>query len=372
MKGKFIKDFATLDMALFTEAKELAAGWLDNEIDFWKEVTSRAYPGGSIAEADVPEIIEYLHDLHKIQEDLVKANGSLKVFGHRIKEANVTRRLPCFDEDLSGEFKVAVVSGDTLKMALFVYRSSMNASAVALEDFYKSWKSNLADEIKSTKESTFSELNNYQKAVNDQSDRYLKAIKEDGDAKVELIREFSEKAKIAAVEEIENYASTVTDSVISNEPVKFWDEKRKHHRLRALIFSGGAGFLIVLVVSLLGVLLHMTYSSDKVEKVDFLNLTLPDHYLVALAILLGSVGVWVLRVILKLMMTNLNLESEAYAKLTAIKTYVALSKSKLSDDTVNGFHKSLLQSGAADFSVEGTSPELVKIVELILKKQEKP
>ncbi|WP_095124566.1 MULTISPECIES: hypothetical protein [unclassified Pseudomonas] len=372
MKGSFIKDFVALDMALFTESKEPVADWLINEIDFWKDVTSRAYPGGGVAQADVPEIVEYLHDLHRIREDLDAANGSLKVLGHRIKEANVTRRLPCFDEVLSGDFKSAVVSGEALKMGLFVYRSSMSASAVALEDFYKSWKSSLADEIKSTKESTFSELNNYQKSVNDQSDMYLKAIKEDGDAKVKLIRETAENAKIAAVEEIENYASTVTDSVISNEPVRFWDEKRKHHRFRALMFSGGAGVLIVSVVSLLGVLLHMTYSSDKVEKVDFLNITLPDHYLVALAVLLGSVGVWVLRVILKLMMTNLNLESEAYAKLTAIKTYVALSKSKLSDDTVNGFHKSLLQSGAADFSVEGTSPELVKIVELILKKQEKP
>ncbi|MBK5533846.1 hypothetical protein JFT91_14795 [Pseudomonas sp. TH08] len=237
-------------------------------------------------------------------------------------------------------------------MALFVYRSSVSASSTALEGFYKHWQTTMADEIKSFKDSTFAELNNYQSSVIGRSDDYLKAIQADGSAKIDLIRVEAEKAKAFAIEEINNFASKVTDSVISNEPVKFWDDKRKHHRFRASMFSVFAILLIAAVVYTLSVLLHMTYSSEKVQKVEFLDLTVPDHYLVALALLLGSVGVWVLRVVLKLMMTNLNLESEAHAKLTAIKTYVVLSKSKLSDETVNGFHKSLLQSGGLTFRLK--------------------
>jgi hypothetical protein len=372
MKAKFIKDFVPLDMAVYSESKDAVEGWLVNEIDFWKEILTCSYSERVFTETEVPEEVKYLLVLGEIKDGVQKTNGSLKRFGDQIKEANVSRRLPCFDEALSEDFKSAVVSEESFRMALFVYRASISASSAALEGFYKHWQTTMADEIKSSKESTFAELNNYQGSVNDRADEYLKAIQVDGSAKIELIRGEAEKAKALAIEEINNFASKVTDSVISNEPVKFWDDKRKHHRFRASMFSVFAMLLIAGVVCVLSKLLHMTYSSEKVQKIEFLDVTVPDHYLVALAILLGSVGVWVLRVLLKLMMTNLNLESEAHAKLTAIKTYVVLSKSKLSDETVNGFHKSLLQSGGADFSVEGTSPELVKIVELILQKREKP
>ncbi|MBY8959663.1 MULTISPECIES: hypothetical protein [Pseudomonas] len=371
MREKFLKKFVYLDMLVYSEEKGEVEGWLVKEIDFWKDILSRCYPKGVVAGVENSEVVEYLHDLEEIKAGVNKANGSLKMFGVRIKEVNVSRKLPCFDEELSTDFRSSVVSDETLKMALFVYRASLISSAVTLENFVDHWQTGIADEIKSSKQSTFVELNKHQKAINDRSDEYLKAIDDDGNAKLKFIRDEAEKVRSAAIESIKDFESIATGSIVSSEPVKFWNDKRKHHRLRAVMFSAGSLLLIAGVIYLLGKLLYVAYSSGT-QKTELFDLTMPDHYLVTLAILLGSVGVWILRVLIKLMMTNLTLESEALSKLTAIKTYVVLSKSKLSEETVNGFHKSLLQSGPADFSVDGTSPELVKIVELILQKKEKP
>jgi hypothetical protein len=133
--------------------------------------------------------------------------------------------------------------------------------------------------------------------------------------------EASQKKHDEAVEahqvEMKALQKTFSEAMALRAPVDYWNERKSHHERRSKVTGRFAfGSMAVLAVGL-GVIAYWVLS----------NLTpdgKPEAWRVAVIGLVGVLGVWAVRLIVRLFLSNAHLATDANERVTMVKTYLAL------------------------------------------------
>ena len=118
-----------------------------------------------------------------------------------------------------------------------------------------------------------------------------------------------------AGKKLTNFEASLRAKIVLEESIKYWEEKRIQHRKTMLYMAIASVGLSVLTLAAF-ILITIFYLSTTIETVS------PRHISALLAI--STFGVWLTRLSTKIFISNLHLETDAYERVTMVKTYFAL------------------------------------------------
>ncbi|HEU4458106.1 MAG TPA: DUF6161 domain-containing protein [Methylibium sp.] len=129
-----------------------------------------------------------------------------------------------------------------------------------------------------------------------------------------------ESAHAAALEAHENKLDTLrktfNEQMALRGPVSYWESKSKSHTTQAWVWGVGALVLMVLLALALWNGIHWALLEDPPKP----------WKLVALAAT-GAIGFWVVRLAVRMFLSNSHLSTDAGERVTMVKTYLALLES---------------------------------------------
>lgn len=106
---------------------------------------------------------------------------------------------------------------------------------------------------------------------------------------------------------------------------KYWQRKRSTHRKQLKTLS--ISFLISLIITILTVTIGFFYFDPITETiVNNKKQIIINYNKMGLLLLISSIGIWISRLLLKVLLSNLHLQEEAREKETMIISYLALMK----------------------------------------------
>lgn len=338
--------------------------WIDAEYNYWSEIEGATHFAN---ETGVDFLTKYFDILTKAFT--LNPEGQ-KIFGvelaTEISRLSKHYSIPRHDEVASQEFKRAARNIDLLEVSLYAYKSGALLKEKSYSDIYSNKYLTLIDNFERSHLEAIEKLNEISENV--KNDLYISVqtctdhIKKEFEASRNDFNKLAEDHQV----KLKNTSESITETINSNAPHEYWMDKQKKQKIRSIIFGMSASLLAILLFSLISILLYAVYT--RPSEMQILGKPVPDHFFLALALLSASTGIWALKILIKLMMTNISMEAEANERSTAIKTYVALATSGMDKDVSNSFHKSLLSFGSVKIE-DDTSPDLVKALELIIKKK---
>jgi hypothetical protein len=120
----------------------------------------------------------------------------------------------------------------------------------------------------------------------------------------------------SSTKELESIKKTYDDRLALQAPVKYWEAKASKHRLLAFVYT----FLSITAFIITGVGLYISMpqvvGTQKLIEVKF--------HEIGLIVLVATIGVWAIRVFVRLMMSNIHLLDDATERRTMLLTYLAL------------------------------------------------
>jgi uncharacterized Tic20 family protein len=100
-------------------------------------------------------------------------------------------------------------------------------------------------------------------------------------------------------------------------PVEYWQSRQKHHSEQTGVFIKFTfGGLLVLALLLGG----MATWAGRTSANPFL----PDVWRLVLLAFVGAIGVWAVRLVVRILLSNMHLATDAAERVTMVKTYLAL------------------------------------------------
>lgn len=337
--------------------------WVVAESNFWKKIAANiehaknSTPGrvGSLTQYSRDKISKYIKNLTD-HASRIPGPESTSLLLSEIKEA----LLPSHDEPVAPQIlNYSSMSNTCLESALFSYAQSMQVEinayeiiytkkSVELEKFASAEISRIVTDFEAAADSIRSSLTNKTKTTLD-------------DLKT---------ATDGALEKLENALSAGEEAVKISEPVKFWNERRVIHQENAKKYASYAAKSATLFLSLLILLIIYEYASTTQINFYGWEFQLPkNNFSIAFLIVFTTAGVWSTRIFIKLMMSNMSLETESLERATMIKTYVAMTavSGKPQNENETLFYTTLFRPANNSLSEEGTAPEFSRILEIIMK-----
>ncbi len=191
---------------------------------------------------------------------------------------------------------------------------ALEGAFVALQ-YSKGIQSNIESEISSLKElkdKWVQELNNLRDEyveLNNQEDKLL----DDHKTKIVEQKEAFDEVIKNGKETLDEIAETYDQKMALQSSVDYWKTKKTDHDKLAKLFgyiSLGAGAAISVALSIAAYKLF-----DGIDK--------PEYWRLALLAILASFGIWVIRILVRIFLSNLHLSTDAEERVTMIKTYIA-------------------------------------------------
>lgn len=105
-------------------------------------------------------------------------------------------------------------------------------------------------------------------------------------------------------------------------PVEYWSNRESNHKKRAMIVGGVFAALLVLV----GVAIWLTGSWAVATSVAP-KTNPPDTWRLAVVGFVAAIGVWMLRLVVRMFLSDQHLATDAAERVTMVKTYLALIES---------------------------------------------
>lgn len=333
---------------LKTLTKTSLADWLKKEYEYWNEIYQAIIQTGNDSvyqnrighyAAKVNDIIRSINAIHP--------NAVHDHFNDFFQLAKY--QLP-FHENDDENILLHLVRTNSLAPALFGFSST-------LKDNDRTFNSGYNDELFGIQENISTNIKN-------QIDHFEKELKSKlGEAKVSF--------DIAA-NEINTNVLTATKSIALAEPVTYWQESQDTYNSRAKKYGRYAVLSSISFLILIIGLIIFEYSGGINTTIGSLKITIPSNsFGIALLLILTTASVWIVRVLVKLMMTNISLGIEALERATMIKTFLALenSKTQLNNEIQTLFFTTLFRPTSNTLSDDSTSPEYIRLIEAIMPKK---
>lgn len=330
--------------------------WIALELKFWtnikEKIEHQEYPSRFLK-----TISEYL--------DILRSDGKSLFSNKSIESFQKNQPLPFHDEQPECDFFPDLAENGQLDIAIYTFRASLKnfdrayltARSEDLSKIEDSYRANITAET--TK--LFSEIDNSEQKLNEYRENAEEKISE------KLALEL-EKAK----SEINNILTAANKTILSAEPVKYWQERENNHKNKAKKY---AWYVISTAIVFFLLLTFLTVSVYKVSD-EFIFAGIPislptEKTSIALIIIATTGAIWLTRVLVKLMMTNLALEIEALERSTMIKTYIAMeyARGEQIQEIQMLFYTTLFKPSNNNLSDDSTSPEYIRIIEAMLQKK---
>lgn len=118
-------------------------------------------------------------------------------------------------------------------------------------------------------------------------------------------------------QEMENLRKTFREEIALRAPAEYWETKRKGHVVMAwvtgiLSFAGIGG-----AAALLGWFIHDLLKSTKINES-------PESWRVAVLVLIGLFTVWGVRLLVRMFLSHLHLNTDAAERVVMVRTYLSL------------------------------------------------
>lgn len=125
---------------------------------------------------------------------------------------------------------------------------------------------------------------------------------------------------------IGNLEKVFREKMTLRAPVEYWEDRQTHHAKRTRktgILAFGSMALLAVGI---GLLAHWTFSELKMDEK-------PAMWRTTVLVLLGVLGVWAVRLMIRIFLSHSHLEIDAAERVTMVKTYLSLLESdKLPSD----------------------------------------
>lgn len=273
--------------------------------------------------------------------------------------------LPLHDENPHNEHIKEFSRRGQISTGLYIFNTLLNQQGAFYTIKYKSELLALEEKLK--------------KSFSDEQEKYISSLTET----TKSFNTFAEttekdvtnklwKTLDNATAEITNTVTAATNAILSAEPVKYWEEREKKHRNKArsyrhAVIGAAISFIATLVFLTLSV-----YKNGEAYTILDIPITLPaEKFSIALLVICTTAAIWLVRILVKLMMTNLALEIEALERSTMIKTYIAIdsTKAEKAAEIRMLFYTTLFRPSSNSLTDDSTSPEYIRIIEAMLQKK---
>lgn len=258
---------------------------------------SESFKMGHLIHSSMPQA-KFVKDQANINP--VVATYILKYFIERKFEAYPTLR--------KKQFEGAIAA---LLFEFNVTKNVAKAEKTALEDLKNEWQDNFNSFKKTFDETVRS------------SNETLSSVKSQKDLQVATFNEMLQKSSVdyhKLVEDTKKHFKEIEDLYQKNlalhSSISYWEEKSKDHFSLVKWFSFGVVGTFVIVGLGLFFTVKEFVGNDTLQTVQLWKITL--------ILLVATIGVWATRVLVRLLLSNIHLGSEAKERRTMLLTYLAL------------------------------------------------
>jgi hypothetical protein len=197
----------------------------------------------------------------------------------------------------------------------------LDAQREAIEELHKKGERLLA-ERRAEYDALQTDLTGAVQVANEQADERAKAhadfVRDSKKEHADLVQKHSE--------EMENIRKSYQAAMALRAPVEYWTKRQTHHRNRARVLSG----LVVVALLCLGAIIFATAHWAISGSVDS---TKPDAWRLVLVGVVAVLGVWLVRIMVRMFLSDLHLTTDAAERVTMVQTYLSLVEGgKLTQD----------------------------------------
>ncbi len=345
---------------LYTLLEDEFKFWCLEENKFWKEIL-QAIKGRTNSTSSEISNVATIDDYLNVIEIALASKGDPTP----ITEFQSRTPLPFHDEHLFRKKLIPMALNGQFSLARFIFEVSLSA---ADNNYLKSYNKDLQSIEENFKTNTTNTLKKYDhdlaekiSELNDSIDKTEKEIAAQLDTMIQ-----------DAQQNIAKTVSAANSAILSAEPVKYWLDREIKHRDKAKRFLWLIGIASFAFLSVLVTLSMSVYRNGEEYVVLGLPITLPaEKFSIALLIIATTSAIWIIRVLVKLMMTNLALEIEALERSTMIRTYIAMDNAKAEQaaEIRMLFYSTLFKPSNNSLTDDSTSPEYIRIIEAMLQKK---
>lgn len=329
--------------------------WIQTELNFWSWLHQRSYGShDSVQREALSQINEALNaaqqSLQHIQSNPQHSQGQLDFSRDRIQQAFQHRKLPHSGTPLAKRVdaykKEAGDQAASYFLAVNIGTTNSKPQFQATE--FAAWRGMfeglqerfqiplaVAKGKKAAADQSFEQLRTKAEQLLGEKTEAYDALHRDYQSLAESIRatagdqaagfetaqdlrqsEF-DQLKSAHEQGMEALRKTFREELALRAPAEYWSDKRKGHRLWAVV-SGGLSFLgIVGAATVIGIQIH-----------DLLNKTpagaVPETWRLAVLALVGVFTVWALRLLVRMFLSHLHLLTDAGERVVMVQTYLSL------------------------------------------------
>lgn len=118
-------------------------------------------------------------------------------------------------------------------------------------------------------------------------------------------------------DEMATLQKTFRESMTLRAPVEYWGDRKTHHETRAVVLGRWAFGSLAGLGVILGAIGYWVFSTLPQDGK-------PESWKVALMVLVGILGVWTVRLIVRMFLSHTHLATDAAERVTMVKTYLSL------------------------------------------------
>ncbi len=130
----------------------------------------------------------------------------------------------------------------------------------------------------------------------------------------------------AAKKEWDQLKATYDTKLALEAPVTYWEKKANHHKNLGRYWGGV--FLALLSVFVWAGISICHWALDPSIPVPDPSKWHPEYWHVATLVTVGLAAIWILRVVMRMFLSNVHLGTDAKERMTMVETYLALMKSE--------------------------------------------
>jgi hypothetical protein len=330
--------------------------WFKNERGYWEQIfnTAKQHSG----EIHLRDLIQrYLTTLDALIHDSTDLTN--------LYQFHSSNSLPLHDEKPHADAIKEFAQRGQFYAGLYIFKTLLSQQSALYTGKYKSELTALDESFKA---SFFTE---HEKFVNSLSESKNSIEKFVETTKKDVSDHLFQKLDVAT-NEIANTVTSATNAILSAEPVKYWEDREEKHRNKARSYRRG---VIVSAIAFIATIVFLTlsvYKNGETYSILGIPVTLPaEKFSIALLVICTTAMIWLIRILVKLMMTNLALEIEALERSTMIKTYIAIDSTKAEQaaEIRMLFYTTLFRPSSNSLTDDSTSPEYIRIIEAMLQKK---
>ncbi|AVE08547.1 hypothetical protein CYL20_25145 [Pseudomonas palleroniana] len=332
------------------------ADWLNDEELFWtniKTVLNKTHED----EDSITLVSQYLEAI----------GGAALLFGSldEIENFHAATPIPFHDEGPLSYKLLDLANRGQFALAICIFQMNLNRVS---DTYTKGYETYLKELEKSFFEKMDQEKNSFTADLETKITNLNDSIKNTQQATSNKLEAELNSSK----EEIFNTVAAANSAIFSAEPVQYWVEREAKHKKKANTYFRFITAAAVIFTATLVMLTISVYKNGETYEIAGIPITLPaEKFSIALLIIATTASIWLVRVLVKLMMTNLALEIEALERSTMIKTFIAMDKAKAehASEIRMLFYSTLFKPSNNTLTDDSTSPEYIRIIEAMLQKK---